>query len=421
MKGEGGRISVVIDNFTLIQSPIYGDLRKSVSGGEEHWLAFDVKMWQGHRAYVEFLDSTTHLPDDSAARIGPYDYLVVSRIIQSEHGSAARSHPADPRIGAASSGTKTPAELAQRYRELALSALKHEAPTRDEAELLNALIAAKLLVPDNPALAAEFKAFHDCEAALPAPRRVPGLADGDGEDEHIFIRGSPHSLGAVAPRRFLTALGGTPVDAPPNAGSGRLALAQKLTCSRRSALHARDRQPPSGIICSGAVSSPRRTTSANWAKRSRIELLDFLAQRFVADGWSIKTALREKWMLSATYQMDSRADPANDPKLDPANALLSHQRLKRLEGEAIRDEILAVSGTSGFEGIRPRRRCESHALHVRSRGRPNSGPLDGAGRRSLYMTIPGATSSRHSCWPSTRRFRSRPWAAAAFPTFRRRR
>src|SRR5262249_30216756 len=73
------------------------------------------------------------------------------------------------------------------------------------------------------------------------------------------------------------------------------------------------------------------------------ELLDFLAARFIQDGNSIKKPLR-RMMLSASYQMSSAPNPANDSKIDPDNKLLAHQRIKRLEGEAIRDAMLSISG-----------------------------------------------------------------------------
>lgn len=85
------------------------------------------------------------------------------------------------------------------------------------------------------------------------------------------------------------------------------------------------------------------------------ELLDWLAQRFVSDGWSMKQ-MHRLIMSSATYQMTSTAtDQAL--QLDPANELLSRFRLRRLESEEIRDSVLSVNGSlntqMGGPGIRP--------------------------------------------------------------------
>src|SRR4029079_18173104 len=77
------------------------------------------------------------------------------------------------------------------------------------------------------------------------------------------------------------------------------------------------------------------------------ELLDYLASEFVADGWSMKRAIK-RMMLSATYQQGSgvRGQGAGDrgQETDPQNLLLHRANVKRLEGEVIRDSILAVSG-----------------------------------------------------------------------------
>lgn len=73
------------------------------------------------------------------------------------------------------------------------------------------------------------------------------------------------------------------------------------------------------------------------------ELLDYLATAFVENGWSVKK-LHRMILLSSTYQQSSeyREDAA---KLDPDNKLLWRFQRRRLEGETVRDAILAVSGS----------------------------------------------------------------------------
>ena len=72
------------------------------------------------------------------------------------------------------------------------------------------------------------------------------------------------------------------------------------------------------------------------------ELLDWLAREFIAHGWSIKQ-MHKLIMLSATYQQSSQAS-AEALSRDPENKWLSHQNRLRLEGEVIRDSLLAISG-----------------------------------------------------------------------------
>jgi hypothetical protein len=72
------------------------------------------------------------------------------------------------------------------------------------------------------------------------------------------------------------------------------------------------------------------------------ELLDWLATEFINSGWQIKH-MHRLMVLSATYQSSTRPSPealSNDPE----NRLFSRMNRKRLEGEIIRDCLLAVSG-----------------------------------------------------------------------------
>ena len=118
---------------------------------------------------------------------------------------------------------------------------------------------------------------------------------------------------------------------------------------------------------------------------SHPELLDYLAGQFVHEGWSLKRMLRQI-MLSSTYQMSSLPSEKGS-QVDPQNLLLHRMRIRRLQGESIRDAILAISG-------RLDRNMYGNSVpqHITSfmqgRGRPEtSGPLDGDGRRSLYTEV----------------------------------
>ncbi|MBB6053221.1 PSD1 and planctomycete cytochrome C domain-containing protein [Armatimonas rosea] len=80
---------------------------------------------------------------------------------------------------------------------------------------------------------------------------------------------------------------------------------------------------------------------------SHPELLDTLAQQFMASGWSIK-ALHRTMLLSQTYQQASDIRPAA-LKTDPLNKLFWRMPVRRLEGEAVRDSLLSVAGTLNLE------------------------------------------------------------------------
>jgi hypothetical protein len=84
--------------------------------------------------------------------------------------------------------------------------------------------------------------------------------------------------------------------------------------------------------------------------------------------------------------MESRFDPAAEA-LDPGNLLWHRMPAKRLEGEALRDAMLAISGRLDASMHGP-----PIPLHLTKymdgRGRPGvNGPLDGAGRRTIYQAV----------------------------------
>ena len=75
---------------------------------------------------------------------------------------------------------------------------------------------------------------------------------------------------------------------------------------------------------------------------SHPELLDFLAWRFMEDGWSIK-AMHRLLMRSSVYQQASDNQESN-ARLDPDNRLLSKMNRRRLDFESMRDTLLFVTG-----------------------------------------------------------------------------
>ena len=94
------------------------------------------------------------------------------------------------------------------------------------------------------------------------------------------------------------------------------------------------------------------------------ELLDYLAARFVENGWSLKTLHREI-MLSAAYQL-STDNRRRTTRMDPDNRLLWRANLRqRLDVEALRDSLLSVAGkldlTAGGPAEALRREEQSRA------------------------------------------------------------
>ncbi len=172
---------------------------------------------------------------------------------------------------------------------------------------------------------------------------VHSLAEGPSPaNMKVFLRGNPATPGPDAPRRFLSVLSAEGSPAFSTKGSGRLELARAIA-SPDNPLTARVmvNRVWEHHFGRGLVATP-----SNFGKMgerpSHPALLDHLARKFVAEGWSLKRLHREI-MLSATYQLAAADDPSN-AEVDAANVYLWRANRRRLEVEAWRDSMLAVSG-----------------------------------------------------------------------------
>ncbi|MCZ6793769.1 MAG: PSD1 and planctomycete cytochrome C domain-containing protein [Planctomycetota bacterium] len=181
------------------------------------------------------------------------------------------------------------------------------------------------------------------EAAAPVLPSAMGVAEGEPTDLRVHIRGSHLTLGAVVPRGFPAALS-RETAADIGAGeSGRLQLARWIADGDHP-LTARvmGNRIWRWHFGEGIVRTPDNFGNSG-ERPTHPELLDWLALRFVESGWSVK-AMHRLILLSRTYRMSSLASQRAE-KLDPTNRLHSHAPLRRLEAEALRDALLAVSGT----------------------------------------------------------------------------
>lgn len=188
-------------------------------------------------------------------------------------------------------------------------------------------------------LTAETKALE--AKAPPAVPMAMAVEDGKVEDLRVHVRGSYKNLGDPAPRGFLTMVAGHK-EAIPADKSGRLQLAEWIA-SADNPLTARVlvNRVWQHHFGQGLVRTPDNFGRLG-ERPSHPELLDYLADRFVKEGWSLKK-LHRAIMLSATYQMSTEPNPVAQAK-DPENRLLWRMNRHRLEAEAIRDAILVTNG-----------------------------------------------------------------------------
>ena len=159
------------------------------------------------------------------------------------------------------------------------------------------------------------------------------------KNEHVHIRGNKGNLGEEVPRRFLTVLG----DGKPfTEGSGRRELADVIV-DAANPLTARVMVNRVWLrhFGRGIVGTPSNFGQMG-ERPTHPELLDYLAARFVEEGWSIK-AMHREIMLSATYALSGEFSAKNH-EADPENRLLWRAHRRRLDAEALRDSMLFVSG-----------------------------------------------------------------------------
>jgi hypothetical protein len=378
VRGAGAAYASV-GSHVEIDGPLHGQLVLSIPAGDEfRWVSQDLTRYQGLDAHVEFTAK-------------PGSDFAVALVVQAEQAPGSVGRPSRALLGLLDEA-RSPEALAAGYGRLLAGVTKRLAADEGGAE--DARLAGWLA--RHPELLGGAKALADTAAALRAEekkvaagiraesRLALAMLDGSGVDEHIFVRGSPKAEGEPAPRRLLEALAG-PKPLAPARGSGRLELARQMTdpavnpfltrvMVNRVWHHLFGRGLVASVDNFGVLGEPP----------THPELLDYLADRFVKEGWSVKKLVREL-VLSSTYRMAS--DPSPDAEAaDPSNLLLHRTRLRRLEGEAIRDALLAVSGRLSAKEYGP-----SVPIYLTpfldGRGRPGSGPLDGDGRRSVYLAV----------------------------------
>ncbi len=390
-RGDNVTIRLIIDGFVMDDYNgllFYGCRTALNHAGEFRWytLAGDLKNHRGHRAHLEFIDHGN-------------GFAEVDEIRFSNRGAVPPPSTANAKLTADS-----PANLASLARSLADYIIQSAPDCRndDDSRCLSFVMENGLMEtpsqiatgkqtdePTENQLLVRFdelrKQANVAAAAAPSPQLAVAMIDGTPENEFIFVRGNHKTPGPVADRRFLEALDSEKPSVDDNQGSGRLQLADKIAnpanplTSRVAVNRIWHHMLGKGIVPSVDNFGVLGQTP------SHPELLDYLATEFVADDWSIKRLIR-RIALSQTYQMSSTLN-IDSNQVDPSNTLLHRSRIKRLQGESIRDTILACTGELDLTMHGP-----SVPIYLTSfmtgRGRPGkNGPLDGAKRRSIYIEV----------------------------------
>ncbi|MCP4189792.1 MAG: DUF1553 domain-containing protein [Planctomycetaceae bacterium] len=380
MCSDQARIRLIVDGYVMDQfnALLFADntLETVDTKGQWKWVtqSRDLGHYLGHRAHIEIIDHND-------------GFAAVDRIGFSDQGP-----PVDPphalNLQLLERNPSSQRQLATAY-QAELDAVLRRLSAGDlsgaDLELINCLLEIGVLQVDDQQLTELRSKRKGIEQPIPVPMFVMAMEDGDGEDERLHIRGSHRNLGEAVPRRMLLAIAGEEQPAIAN-GSGRRLLAERFVdpvnpfVSRVQVNRVWHHLFGRGIVPSvddfGVMGqSP-----------SHPRLLDWLAGDFIANGWSVKHLIRQI-VLSNTYQMSSLHEGDDKVQIvDPDNRLLHKAPLRRLQAESIRDALLSISGR-----LDPKLYGPSVSVYLspfmEGRGRPQSGPLDGDGRRSIYIRI----------------------------------
>ncbi len=235
----------------------------------------------------------------------------------------------------------TPLEVAALHVDKPLAEILAATP-RDEAGLqkLRAYFAAAI-DPETRAASQNLKAAHrSLREAIDPVREIPVMREmPEARPAYVLARGDyTQPTGDSLPRATPSALPPFPKDQPVN----RLGLARWLTRPE----HPLTARVQVNRLWQQFFGRGLVATTENFGLQGELpshpELLDWLARDFVAHGWDMKR-LCKMIVLSSTYGQDSKAPPELRMK-DPANILLARGPSKRLSGEELRDQALALSG-----------------------------------------------------------------------------
>jgi hypothetical protein len=382
--GEGqARVRLVVRNFPRDQRLLYP--ASTLEKGVPEWITLSTKYWRGEEAHLE-IATAGDLPVEAVD--GKRSWFSIMAVdtgtgepptVGLPPASVFDLLPADdagiidrvPPDGGALAG------LYQRAVQIAIAAWRAGTATGSQVRLLDALVAVNALPSDLatvPAAAAEVARYREIDKSIQPPVRAPGVVEGTVFDQPLFVRGNHKQPADPVPRRFLEAIDPRPFAATE---SGRRELADRL-------------------VATGNPLTPRVFVNRAWHHLfgrgivasvdnfgqmgdlpSHPDLLDYLASQFVAPmaidlpgaparAWSLKSLVR---LLATSRAFRLAVQPSESARrLDATNTLFSHARLRRLEGESIRDALMATTGK----------------LDRRAFGPSDPG---GTSRRSIYIGV----------------------------------
>ena len=362
--GDAAHVRLIQHNFQQMENVAHGSKVRHFESRFPAWVTVPVghqPTWQGGRSYLEILTK-----DDVAHFRRSETGSTFFKIVKSDHTGrswfavdriVAHDGPKPPEdellmpllfLGDKADTVVSPQAIATRWASAARAAIeswRRGEATAVQAELLNWMLDNSVIRNDIhemgdwiPLLVNEYR---QVEQGIPKFRRAAAMAcEGRGFDAAVQRRGQPSQSGDVAPRRYLEVLDrrGSRADDLP----ARLLFAQQIaTADNPLTARVLVNRVWSWLFGRGIVATVDNF-GATGEQPSHPELLDHLAARFVAEGWSIKQLIRE--IVGTQAYRSASVPPPGAIEADPANRLLTHMPLQRLRAETVRDCLLFVSG-----------------------------------------------------------------------------
>ncbi|HEY3967795.1 MAG TPA: DUF1553 domain-containing protein [Planctomycetaceae bacterium] len=403
VRGTGNaRARLVIENFQG-DSLLFEPVNRTLDSASLRWITMTLRQqWRGLRAHIELLtrDDKPYIgvtkdpgvleQSDGRSSFG------IAKVVKHARGVRLTDppwlledvvHTDTGEVDLAESGREQWINAVCQASRNSIERFARGAATDDDARWITTLMDARVLrceLPADATFSQRMQSYRKLEGSIPIARRVPGVyEDLCAVNQPLLRRGDHRKPGEEVPRRYLAILG-SKSGAYAGPASGRRRLAEEIA-SPHNPLTARVyvNRVSHWLFGRGIVASVDNFGQMG-EPPSHPELLDQLAAEFMRDGWSTKRLIRRIVLTRAWQRSSLPTESAMEH--DPANRWWSHAGVRRLDAESIRDSMLSVAGN-----IKKNDSGLGTPGFYRSVQEPNKqsppGPLDGAGRRSIFLEV----------------------------------
>lgn len=357
---DGARIRFVVQNYPRVIGLLY--MGTNPQSDEPTWVRWDMRYWKGEEVHIEIATegdlavgagneasrSWFGITEVVGRNAGQPEPRLIRSGLAGALGDAVIEPPASP-------ATQELSPVARAYA----AALGRSIDRWENGELdasgtafLDYFVRERLLptsLDEVPELRATVEQWRGLEASLPVVHRTPGIMQERPSDRPLLVRGDPRTPGEMVPRAFLEAFDATPfaADSP-----GRSELARAIVDDNPLFARVMANRLWHHVFGRGLVASCDNFGRLG-DEPTHPELLDELALRLsgadpyddgTVEAWSLKRMVRELVSTEAFRAASQHPDP-RAAELDPDGRWRSRWSVRRLEAEAIRDAMLAVTGS----------------------------------------------------------------------------